>query len=152
MKTIKYILLALMLCLSSNLFAQKSLFDKYSDMDDVTTIYISKNMFRMMPQGATAGVNISRIKNKLNSMQIITTEKRSIITALRKDINAFKSSNRQFSELMRIKEGKESTVFLADQRGDLIKNLHMIMDEGDEMTIIQMLGNFTVQDVQQITK
>ena len=85
-------------------------------------------------------------------MQIITTEKRSIITALRKDINAFKSSNRQFSELMRIKEGKESTVFLADQRGDLIKNLLMIMDEGDEMTIIQMLGNFTVQDVQQITK
>ena len=85
-------------------------------------------------------------------MQIITTEKRSIITALRKDINAFKSSNRQFSELMRIKEGGESTVFLADQRGDLIKNLLMIMDEGDEMTIIQMLGNFTVQDVQQITK
>jgi hypothetical protein len=53
---------------------------------------------------------------------------------------------------MRIKEGGESTVFLADQRGDLIKNLLMIMDEGDEMTIIQMLGNFTVQDVQQITK
>ena len=31
-------------------FAQKVLFDKYSDTEGVTTVYISRNMMRMMGQ------------------------------------------------------------------------------------------------------
>ena len=49
MKT-KNILLILFLCCTSICFAQNKLFDKYSEMDNVTSVYISKAMFQMMPK------------------------------------------------------------------------------------------------------
>ena len=48
MKT-KNILLILFLCCTSICFAQSKLFDKYSEMDTVTSVYISKAMFQMIP-------------------------------------------------------------------------------------------------------
>ena len=49
MKT-KNILLILFLCCTSICFAQNKLFDKYSEIDNVTSVYISKAMFQMMPK------------------------------------------------------------------------------------------------------
>lgn len=139
-----------MLCLSGNMFAQKSIFDQYSDMDDVTTIYISKSMFDKMRGGKTAGVNISKIKDKLKSMRIITTENRKVVESLRKDMKVFRDKNTDFTELMRIKDGKDSTYILAYQQGNFIKNMLVVVEEANEMTIIQFLGNFTMQDIQDI--
>ena len=45
----KYLYLLLLLCCVNIGFAQNKLFDKYADMDDVTSVYISKKMFQMMP-------------------------------------------------------------------------------------------------------
>ena len=41
-------------------FAQKVLFDKYSDTEGVTTVYISRNMMRMMGQVRAGNKDISR--------------------------------------------------------------------------------------------
>ena len=45
----KIYLLGLLLCCASLSFAQDKWFSKYADMEDVTTVYISKKMFQMMP-------------------------------------------------------------------------------------------------------
>ena len=58
MKT-KNILLILFLCCTSICFAQNKLFDKYSEMDNVTSVYISKAMLQMMPKIETNGLNLS---------------------------------------------------------------------------------------------
>ena len=46
---LKYLYTILLLCCVNICFAQNKLFDKYADMDDVTSVYISKKMFQMMP-------------------------------------------------------------------------------------------------------
>ena len=46
---LKQLYTILLLCCVNICFAQNKLFDKYADMDDVTSVYISKKMFQMMP-------------------------------------------------------------------------------------------------------
>ena len=80
MKTIiTNILLAIMLMMTSiNAQAQKNPFDKFSDYEDVTYIFISEAMLKLV--GTTAipsidGIDINEIGSKLKSIQIITSEK-----------------------------------------------------------------------------
>ena len=46
---LKNIFLILFLCCTSLCFAQDKLFEKYADMDNVTSVFISKKMFDMIP-------------------------------------------------------------------------------------------------------
>ena len=75
------IIVAIMLAMTSiNAQAQKNPFDKFSDYKDVTYIYISKTMLKLV--GTTAipsinGIDINEFGSKLNSIQIITSEKSS---------------------------------------------------------------------------
>ena len=46
---LKNTFLILFLCCTSLCFAQDKLFEKYADMDNVTSVFISKKMFDMIP-------------------------------------------------------------------------------------------------------
>ena len=59
---LKQLYTILLLCCVNICFAQNKLFDKYADMDDVTSVYISKKMFQMMPVMETAGLNLANLK------------------------------------------------------------------------------------------
>ena len=60
---LKQLYTILLLCCVNICFAQNKLFDKYADMDDVTSVYISKKMFQMMPVMETAGLNTHHPKS-----------------------------------------------------------------------------------------
>ena len=99
MKT-KNILLILFLCCTSICFAQNKLFDKYSEMDTVTSDNISKAMFQMMPKIETNGLNLMNLKGKIESLEFLTTENNSIKENMREDFNRLFSNVHQ--ELMRV--------------------------------------------------
>ena len=121
---LKYLYTILLLCCVNICFAQNKLFDKYADMDDVTSVYISKKMFQMMPVMETAGLNLANLKGKIESLQILT----------------------------RVKDGKTKANFYVKQQGELIQELIMIADMDDGgFSVMQLLGRFTLQDVQEIT-
>ena len=55
-------------------------------------------------------------------------------------------------ELMRVKDGKTKANFYVKQQGELIQELIMIADMDDgSFSVMQLLGRFTLQDVQEIT-
>ena len=110
---LKQLYTILLLCCVNICFAQNKLFDKYADMDDVTSVYISKKMFQMMPVMETAGLNLANLKGKIESLQILTTQKADLRERMRGE-------------------------FKAD------------MDDGS-FSVMQLLGRFTLQDVQEIT-
>ena len=147
MKT-KQILIALCLLCTSVGFAQNKLFDKYADMDDVTSVYISKAMFRMMPQIDNFGVNLMNMKGKIESLQLVTTEKPEKMAQMKKDFLQSITANHQ--ELMRVKDGKSRVNFYSNTQGDLIKELLMLVNDEDSFTVIQLIGNFTLKDIQEI--
>jgi hypothetical protein len=149
MKT-KHILIALCLFCTTVAFAQDKLFDKYAEMDNVTSVYISKAMFRMMPAIENVGLNLMNMKGKIESLQLLTTERTDQIPQMRKEFSQL--INKQHQELMRVKDGKTRATFYADMEGEKVKNLLMLADTDSSFTVIRLTGNFTLQDIQEITK
>ena len=68
---LKNIFLILFLCCTSLCFAQDKLFEKYADMDNVTSVFISKKMFDMIPNVESGGLNLMNLKGKINNLQIV---------------------------------------------------------------------------------
>lgn len=149
MKT-KNILLILFLCCTSICFAQNKLFDKYSEMDNVTSVYISKAMFQMMPKIETNGLNLMNLKGKIDGLQILSTQDMSKKENMRNDFKGLIGKNHE--ELMRVKDGHTRTTFYVKQKGDRINELIMLADTDSSFNVIQLLGNFTLQEIQDITK
>jgi hypothetical protein len=149
MKT-KHILIALCLFCTTVAFAQDKLFDKYAEMDNVTSVYISKAMFQMMPVIENVGLNLMNMKGKIESLQLLSTERTDQIPQMRKEFSQF--INKQHQELMRVKDGKTRATFYADIEGEKVKNLLMLADTDSSFTVIRLVGNFTLQDIQEITK
>jgi len=144
----KHFLIIFCLFFASAGFAQNKLFEKYADMDDVTSVYISKAMFQMMPKIENVGVNLMNMKGKIESLQLVTTEKKERIAQMKKEFSQLITSQHQ--ELMRVKEGKNRVNFYSNMKGDQIKELIMLVESEDNFTAIMLIGNFTLKDIQEI--
>lgn len=148
MKT-KYIILTLFLVCSSISFAQNKLFDKYAEMDNVTSVYISKAMFQMMPAMEAGGLSLMNLKGKIDNLQIISTKRTDLKEQMRKEFGAL--INKQHEELMRVKDGKTRATFYVKKKGEQVNELIMLADTDNEYSVIQLVGNFTLQDIQEIS-
>lgn len=147
------IILALTIA-TSTAFAQKNPFEKFTDMDGVTSVFISKNMLSLLPKQANMqynGVDVGRFVDKLSSLLIITSENKQIAREMITLANSgIKESN--YELLMRVKtEDGELVNFFMKGKPENISELIMIVED-DESVIMQLLGNFTLQDVQQMTQ
>ena len=58
---------------------------------------------------------------------------------------------KEYEELMRVKDKKTKANFYIRQQGELIKELIMLADSEENFSVIQLKGNFTLQDIQEIT-
>ena len=148
----KITILILAICCAATAGAQNSLFDKYSDMDGVTSVYISKAMFEMVPAFLDQeDIDLKNMAGKLDGLQILTTSKKELTKQMRDE---FKSLiTKDHTELMRVKDSGTNVNFYARQDKDLIKELVMLVNESDSSFVaIQILGKFTLDDVKQITE
>ena len=157
MKT-KYLLLIICMLSINITYAQnntfKSLFEKYENEDDVTIISISKAMFNMMSgQNINTGnVDLKNIAPKIESLLIITSDKSAMKEKMALEFKSVIDKNKDYEELMRIRDGKSNVIFNAKKKGDIINELIMFVNGEDEFVAIQILGNFTLEEIQQITK
>ena len=149
MKTRNFLIMLCLFCASTG-FAQNKMFDKYADMDDVTSVYISKAMFQMMPVIENVGVNLMNMKGKIESLQLVTSEKKERIAQMKKDFSQLVTSQHQ--ELMRVKDNKSRIAFYSNMKGDLIKELIMLVDSEDTFMAMLLVGNFTLKDIQEIAE
>lgn len=146
----RYILILLSFFCVSMGFAQNKLFDRFAEMDDVSSVYISKAMFQMMPNAVkTGGLNLMNLKGKAQSLQLISTENKSKAEMMRKEFSGMVS--KQHEELMRVKDGKTNATFYAKQNKETISELIMLANTEKGFTVIQLLGEFTLKDIQEIT-
>lgn len=153
MKT-KYILITI-LCLSFAQFSfaqnnSNKLFDKYADMDNVTSVYISKAMFKMMPAIETGGLNLINMIGKIESLQVLTTERADLTNDMQKEFSQLVGKGHE--ELMRVRDGKTRATFYADMKGNNVKDLLMLAKTDSTFTVIQLLGTFSLKDIQDIAK
>jgi hypothetical protein len=129
-------------------FAQNRIFEKYAEMDSVTSVYISKTMFRMMPVVENVGVNLMNMQGKIESLQLVSTEKRDLMSRMKNEFSRLVSTRHE--ELMRFRDGNTRVNFYSDIQGDRIKELMMLVEAENNFTAILLTGNFTLKDIQEI--
>ena len=129
--------------------AQQSFFDKYAEMEGVTSVYISKNMLSLLPNANSTvnGIHIGNIASRLDNIQILSSDESAIISKLRKETASINTQN-GYEELMRVREnGEKTTIYLKDKKGKK-KEFVLLVDEKDELTIISIVGDLTLQEIQ----
>lgn len=146
----KNIFLILFLFCTSLCFAQDNLFEKYADMDNVTSVFISKKMFDLMPNIESGSLNLVNLKGKINNLQIITSDKRDVREQMRKEFGDLISKSHE--ELMRVKDDDTRASFYITQQGDLINEMIMLADTDSDYVVIRLTGRFTLQDIQDVAK
>ena len=149
---IRTLIIAIMATLCSVCsYGQQSFFDKYAEMDGVTSVYITKSMLSLFPKGQTNvnGVNIGSIASRLDNIQILSTDEQPIVDKLRKETSHINTRN-GYEELMRVREdGEKTTIYFKDGKKDK-KEFVLLVDEKDEFTIISIVGDLTLQEIQGI--
>ena len=150
-----YIITLLFSLCSLFMYAQDSRFDKFADMEEVTSVYISKAMLSLMPDMQTEGVNIGSIASKLDNIRILSCDKPAIIDKMKKEF-AFINSKNGYEELMRIKDkGEKTTIYLKNgkivkQDKNKKKEFVLMTGEKNEFTVIIITGNLTLKEIQGI--
>ncbi|MDR0538573.1 MAG: DUF4252 domain-containing protein [Tannerellaceae bacterium] len=147
---IKSLLLAFSLLCSAFCTAQNNIFNKYEDMEDVTTVYISKAMLGIIPSVDGVGMNLKKLSGKLESLEIATTKNIDRVAQMRKDFSKLVSNKHE--ELMRIKDGKERVAFYTQKNGELLNDLLMLVDSDSSFTVIRIMGAITLKELQDIAK
>lgn len=134
----------LLACAGSH--AQESFFEKFADRKGVTSVYISKRMFGMMKNIDSGDINLANVAGKINSMQILTCENKSVADELRKETAHIKPEN-GYEELIRVREeGERVTIYVKE--GSKENEYVLLVDEQDEFTIILLNGQLTLEEIQ----
>lgn len=130
----------------AGLHAQESFFEKFADRKGVTSVYISKRMFGMMKNMDSGNINLANVAGKINSMQILTCENKSVADELRKETAHIKPEN-GYEELIRVREeGERVTIYVKE--GSKENEYVLLIDEQDEFTIILLNGQLTLEEIQ----
>lgn len=149
MKTMKMILAAVLLLVPLLCQAQKSLFDKYGDMKDVSSVYISKAMIEANPNLFTKDVYIGKVSGQLNSVQVLSTMNDNVKKEMRKDLRSLVQSSK-YELLMKQKGITSNSEFYMKRKGETVRELIMIMDGAATLKFIYLEGDMTLKDIQRI--
>ena len=149
----KFVLILALLTTSFSLHAQVEEFEKYSDMKNVTYVYISKAMLTLAKGLTTPSVPGMDMKNafgKLNAIQIITTENKAARTKLKAEV-ADVVKREKYEMLMQVDED-DSKVRIYFKDGKKQSVILMSTDESNETAVIAFSGTFKIEDVQKMTE
>lgn len=152
----KTILSLLLLAGFASAFAQKNPFEQFSDMDGVTSVYISKTMLSLIPKSTKTeygGVNVSGLLGKLSSILILTSEDKKIAPQMLSMANN-RVKGRDYELLMRVKSDDNDNInFFMKGKPESISELIMIVAGSDgENVVMQFLGDFTLDDIRAMTE
>ncbi len=156
----KIILIAVLLIGSYTSFAQESIFDKFEDMDDVTTVVVNKEAFRMLStfKGDNAKSNdyVQMVQN-LNSLKVFTTENNEIASQMKNVVGSY-LKKAKLTELMRVKD-KDANVKIYVKKGKddtHVSELLMFVNDmanktSQEAVILSLTGDIDLNKISEIT-
>ena len=152
---IKTILCAVMALTTLNAHAQVKAFEKYSDMNGITYVYISKAMLsaisgRLNKMPSMPNVDAQVLVNKLSAIQLIHAEKNDMRTKLKSEVQGIVKKDK-YELLMQVKEdGNKADIYqnIGPQQSVVV----MLVEENDGVTAVVFSGKFTTEDVMKMVK
>jgi len=156
MKKKIYLLLTLVIIALSSVAtpatAQNRVFEKYSDMDDVEYICITKSMLKLISpldgNISINGVNIKGVTDNIKILVIISSSDAKACKQMKEDFRQLKSDS-NYEVLMYVKDNDNRITTLFNEKAKE-KELVMYIDEDDEQTYIVLCGNLTEEMINKI--
>ena len=105
-------------------------------------------MFQLMSRMEDEDKSMKELISRIRNLQILSSSTSSAINVMRREMNAL-HKNKGYEELVRVKEGKESSVISSKKQGNMYDYI-LTSDSPDEYTIIFLQGNFSLEEVQLI--
>ena len=154
MKNIVIFLAALLLSLSAAAQNGKSIYQKYSDAESVSAVYISPAMFRLIGripdmEVGEDNVNLTPVIRALTGLYILNSENASVNGALRADAERFINSNR-YELLMEAKDDGETVRIYTIGNDRTIEGFVMLAAEPGEVTFICLDGQMPRKDFEDL--
>lgn len=152
---IKTILCTVMALTCLNAHAQVKAFEKYSDMNGITYVYISKAMLsaisgRLNKMPSMPNVDAQVLVNKLSAIQLIHAEKNDMRTKLKSEVQGIVKKDK-YELLMQVKEdGNKADIY--QNIGPQQSVVAMLVEENDGVTAVVFSGKFTTEDVMKMVK
>ena len=157
MKNLKKLVVVIVTIFMSNSSSAQSVFDKFDNQDDVTTIIVNKKMFSLMGKIDTkdkeSQVYMNLLK-KLDNLKVFMTQSDKRSDEMKAVADKFiKTEN--LDELMRISEkGKNVKIYVkSGSTESQIKELLMFVEgSGKEQSVLMSLtGNFDLDELSVLT-
>lgn len=154
MKRILTIAALLLVTISSFAQSGKSIYQKYSDSEGVSAVYISSAMFRMIgkiPDLNVEGgnVNLAPIIQSLSGLYIIDSENDKINADLKADAEKFVRSGR-YELIMEAKDSGEIVRMYTVGTEKVVEGFVMISVDGNETTFICLDGKMNREDLEKL--
>ncbi|APY09383.1 hypothetical protein BWZ20_14185 [Winogradskyella sp. J14-2] len=136
----KKLIVIIALILAPMLSGAQSIFDKYEDMKDVTSIVVTQKAFRML---ATIDLDVDdpeakefmEMVKKITGLKVFTTGDQKISADIKNTVDKYLKSS-DLEELMRIKDGEQTVNFYVKEGKDEnhVKELLMFVSGLKELT------------------
>lgn len=157
MKNLKKIVVVALVLLVSNKFSAQSVFDKFDNQDDITTIIVNKKMFSLMSKidaKDKEGQQFMALVKKLDNLKVFMTASDKKSDEMKMTADKFVKSE-GLEELMRINEkGKNVKIYVkSGNKESQIKELMMFIEgSGKEQSVLMSLtGNFDLDELAVLT-
>lgn len=152
----KYIIFLMLFCATAGLSAQnkaiEQLFQKYSELDGFTSVVITKNMFQLFANVDNPSNDdfLKTVKN-LDFIKILSVKGEKEGKAFYQEIQAA-IPEKDYKELMTIKETGNQVKFLTLEKDGVIKELIMISGGKEESALIWLAGVIDMKTVSKIAQ
>ena len=146
---------AAMFLLTAGAWAQdgKGIYNKYSDNDNVSAVYISSSMFKLMGKvpnmdlGEGSSMDLGSIIKNLNSMYLLDCEDPDLCAEIKADVNKF-IKKYEFEMLMEIKDKGEVVRIYTTGSEKTVTQFVMTAAEYDAFTFICLDGTMSRADLE----
>jgi hypothetical protein len=152
MKRILILAVLLLSALTASAQSGKSIYQKYSDAEGVSAVYISPAMFRLIGkipdlEVGDDHVNLAPLIRSLSGLYIINSENARVNEKLSSEVSRF-ISNGRYELLMESKDGGEVVRMYTVGTEKIVNSFVMVAAEGPETTFICLDGQMDRQELE----
>jgi len=152
---IKKIIILIALVIVPFVSNAQSQFDKFEDMEGVSSVIVSQKAFELMTKiGAESDDEYLNLIMNLKSLKVFATESASVAAQMASEVNKYlKTAN--LEELMRVNDdGNNVKIYIKEgSSSDYVKELFMFVKSNDGQTVIVSLtGNIDLKQISKLTE
>ena len=159
----KKLAILIVLLISPLVITAQNTFDSFENEDDVTSVIVTKNMFKLLSKidfesNDPEVQDYKELVNSLENIKIFTTDNPSVASRMNSAVSSYVSSSGSLSELMRVKEDDKNIKFYSKEGKD--ENhvsellMHLVGDvEGENMSVIMSItGDIDLKKISKLTQ